>query len=545
MALALAALAFSGCDWTMFGYDSSLTHFSADKAINNANISTVKQLFTHATASSDEYGSPVEANGVVYVEDFTGGLEAFDANGVTNCTGTPNQCNPLWSSSTGSSSTSTPAVANGVVYTDDGLTLSAFDANGVTNCSGTPKTCQPLWTASLSPGGFSSVLVVNGLVYVGGSATSPSQGRVEAFDAGGITNCTGTPKTCQPLWTSGPNVGLSSPAVANGVLYAVGQDARLYAYSALGATNCSGTPKTCIPLWTAAIGTMSASPTNPGSPTVANGIVYAQSQSSSLYAFDANGVTNCSGTPKTCRPLWTASVGSGPGPPSPAVANGIVYAASGAAFDANGTTNCSGSPKTCTPLWSYNVVGTVSSPSIANGMVFFSIFSTDVNDVALEAFDANGNTNCSGTPKTCIPLWTGPTRYPVTGDPAIANGKVYDTDNLPPIPGGPPPQGDLYAWVLPPPTTFVAVPSNHASVSGSQVWLDASASAGVTSVQYELTGGSLNHTVIAHATATIYGWLAEWNTTTVPNGNYTLESVATYGGEVTGTSLGVNVTVSN
>ena len=126
---------------------------------------------------------------------------------------------------------------------------------------------------------------------------------------------------------------------------------------------------------------------------------------------------------------------------------------------------------------------TCSSPSIANGMVFFSIFSTDVNDVALEAFDANGNTNCSGTPKTCRPLWTGPTRYPVTGDPAIANGKVYDTDNLPPIPGGPPPQGDLYAWVLPTPTTSVAVPSNHASVSGGHVWLDASASAGVTSVQ--------------------------------------------------------------
>ena len=114
----------------------------------------------------------------------------------------------------------------------------------------------------------------------------------------------------------------------------------------------------------------------------------------------------------------------------------------------------------------------------------------------------------------------------------------------PPIPGGPPPGGPLRLGATPA-DDLVAVPSNHASVSGSQVWLDASASAGVTSVQYELTGGSLNHTVIAHATANIYGWLAEWNTTTVPNGNYTLESVATYGGEVTGTSLGVNVTVSN
>ncbi len=548
-AVAMAALVFGGCDWTMFGFDAALTHSSFDKAINSANISTVKQLFTHATASSDELGSPVESNGVVYVEDGNVGLEAFDANGITNCSGTPNQCSPLWIGSIGSTSISTPAVANGVVYSDGGSSLSAFDAHGVTNCSGAPKTCQPLWTASLSPGGFSSVLVVNGMVYVGGSyGTSPPQGRVEAFDANGNTNCSGTPKTCQPLWTSGSNVGLSSPAVANGVLYAVGLDAKLYAFSANGSTNCSGTPTTCSPLWTAAMGTVSASPVTPGSPTVSNGVVYAQSESSSssLYAFDANGVTNCSGTPTTCRPLWTASVGgAGPGPPSQAVANGIVYIASGAAFDANGTTNCSGTPKTCTPLWTYNVGSTVSSPSIANGLVFISQF--QYGTYGLLAFDANGNTNCSGTPKTCTPLWSGPTRNPAIGDPAIANGKVYDTDFLPPVPGGPPVQGDLYAWVLPPPSTNVYTPANNATVSGTQLLLGAFASSGVTQVQFEVSGGpsNLDHSVIGTANPTNYGWLDKWDTTTVPNGVYSLQSVASYGGEVSGTSAPISITVSN
>ena len=65
--------------------------------------------------------------------------------------------------------------------------------------------------------------------------------------------------------------------------------------------------------------------------------------------------------------------------------------------------------------------------------------------------------------------------------------------------------------------------------------LDAGASAGVTQVQYEVTGGTLNHSVIGTATPTYYGWLAKWNTTTVPNGIYTLQSVASYGGEVSGT----------
>ena len=296
-AVAMAALVFGGCDWTMFGFDAALTHSSFDKAINSANISTVKQLFTHATASSDELGSPVESNGVVYVEDGNVGLEAFDANGITNCSGTPNQCSPLWIGSIGSlvfrhppwrTVSSTPMAAH----------PSPLRRPWGHQLLGAPKTCQPLWTASLSPGGFSSVLVVNGMVYVGGSyGTSPPQGRVEAFDANGNTNCSGTPKTCQPLWTSGSNVGLSSPAVANGVLYTVGLDAKLYAFSANGSTNCSGTPTTCSPLWTAAMGTVSASPVTPGSPTVSNGVVYAQSESSSssLYAFDANGVTNCSG----------------------------------------------------------------------------------------------------------------------------------------------------------------------------------------------------------------------------------------------------------
>ncbi len=228
---------------------------------------------------------------------------------------------------------------------------------------------------------------------------------------------------------------------------------------------------------------------------MSNGVVFAQSLSSpsSLYAFDANGETNCSGTPTTCNPLWTAPVGASlNGPPSPAVANGIVYTDSGAAFDANGNTNCSGTPKTCMPLWSYNVGDVVSSPSIANGLVFISQF--QYGTTGLLAFDANGNTNCSGTPKTCTPLWTGPTSEPAVGDPAIANGKLYDTDYRPPIPYGPPIQGDLYAWVLPPPTTTVWEPSNGGTVSGTQ-GLDAGASAGVTQVQYVLTGGSLNHSV--------------------------------------------------
>jgi len=94
-----------------------------------------------------------------------------------------------------------------------------------------------------------------------------------------------------------------------------------------------------------------------------------------------------------------------------------------------------------------------------------------------------------------------------------------------------------------PPTTSVLLPSGGATVSGSQ-YLDAIASPGVSEVQYELTGGSLTDSVIAKATSTLYGWLASWDTTSVPNGTYTLQSVASFGG-LTGTSPPISITVNN
>jgi hypothetical protein len=99
------------------------------------------------------------------------------------------------------------------------------------------------------------------------------------------------------------------------------------------------------------------------------------------------------------------------------------------------------------------------------------------------------------------------------------------------------------------PSTQVLVPSNGATVGsntggGNPVVLDASASAGVTQVQFELTGGILNDLVIATATPTIYGWIALWNSTNVVDGTYTLQSVATAGGS-SGTSPGISINVSN
>lgn len=96
----------------------------------------------------------------------------------------------------------------------------------------------------------------------------------------------------------------------------------------------------------------------------------------------------------------------------------------------------------------------------------------------------------------------------------------------------------------PPPIALIGVPGNGAIVKGGQ-WLDAGASPGVTQVTYELTGASMTNAVIATGVPTYVGWLAGFNSTTVPNGAYTLTAVASYAGGVSGTSPGVSITVSN
>ena len=75
-----------------------------------------------------------------------------------------------------------------------------------------------------------------------------------------------------------------------------------------------------------------------------------------------------------------------------------------------------------------------------------------------------------------------------------------------------------------PPTTSVLSPSNGATLTGTTL-LGASAT-NATSVEFRLFGGSygLNAPVVCTATPTYYGWLCNWNTTTVPSGSYYLAS---------------------
>src|SRR5262245_8522893 len=98
--------------------------------------------------------------------------------------------------------TTAPVFAGSVGYAGAGNDLITFSAFGDTNCAGTPKVCQPLWTAPLA-GGAGAPVVDGGNVFVTGSGT------LYAFDANGTDGCAGTPKVCTPRWTASAGGGIT------------------------------------------------------------------------------------------------------------------------------------------------------------------------------------------------------------------------------------------------------------------------------------------------------------------------------------------------
>jgi hypothetical protein len=83
----------------------------------------------------------------------------------------------------------------------------------------------------------------------------------------------------------------------------------------------------------------------------------------------------------------------------------------------------------------------------------------------------------------------------------------------------PPVQSDLH--------TALIAPTEGATLSGTQL-LNALApdTLRITKVEFRITGGNVHDKVLGIATPTLQGWIKSWDTATVPNGRYELQSVA-------------------
>jgi hypothetical protein len=83
-------------------------------------------------------------------------------------------------------------------------------------------------------------------------------------------------------------------------------------------------------------------------------------------------------------------------------------------------------------------------------------------------------------------------------------------------------------------------------LSGTAV-LDARATAWVrvTKVKFYLTGRPQHDSLIGAGRLTIAGWITQWNTTSVANGTYSLQSIAYDASGASRLSKGITITVKN
>src|SRR5215218_1621146 len=247
--------------------------------------------------------SPTVANGLVYVGSQTspfsaaGKLDVFRADGCGKAV-----CRPIWRGVAGTQSIlqSSPTVVGGRVYVgaDDGK-LYVFQADG---CGA--ATCQPRWTGSIGEPVFDSTPAVsNGVVYVG------SVHHLSAFPAAGCGA-----STCQPLWQGShqDDFVYGSPAVFGGRVY-IGVE------SEVGVFNASGCgQQQCGPLWLDfGTGTQAAILS---SPTVANGVVYAGKMNGEVLAWKAGPCGQF-----VCDEIWRFLTNDPVVSSSPTVVNGTVY----------------------------------------------------------------------------------------------------------------------------------------------------------------------------------------------------------------------------
>lgn len=285
-------IVYVGSQTSFFSNDGKLNAFDADGCGQDVCEPLWQGL---AGPQSILESSPAVAGGFVFVGSYDGKLYAFDADGCGAAT-----CDPLWTGATGGHIESSPTVRRGVVYIgSDNRRLNAFDAGG---CGA--STCDPLWTGPLGSSPFqSSPAVSRGIVYM------PSQHALSAFDADGCGAV-----ACDPLWKAIDNLNFfnGSPAIARGRVYVpLENGVAVYAADGCGA-------ETCDPLWTLFGSGQQAAVLS--SPTVANGVVYAGRNTGEVLAWPAGPCGSF-----VCSQIWSGAFNEQIVSSSPTVVNGKLY----------------------------------------------------------------------------------------------------------------------------------------------------------------------------------------------------------------------------
>lgn len=356
-------------DWPQFNFDAGHDGYNPYETIlSAANVGSVTLKWSYPNAVA---GQPVLVNGVVYFSTSS----YFSSNSVYAVDAASGAL--IWKYDGIGPVFASPAVANGKVYVSDGDYMYAFDA----------ATGAMVWGYDLPAGAqYCSPTVVDNVVYIGSD-----DHKVYAFN--------GTSGTILWTYTTAGSI-YTTPAVANGLLYVSSGPGIVYALNA----------GTGALVWKKQFGSTIGPPKSlagtQGGQAVANGVLYVEVQRSGptydLYALDAG----------TGALIWrAASVGYA----TPAIANGVVYAATGDQISAlNAATGAT--------IWQSQVYGAARSPVVANGVVYVGswyLIGDESGDGTITALRASDG----------VSLWSQTVRgafydsgFP---SPAVVNGTIY------------------------------------------------------------------------------------------------------------------------
>jgi outer membrane protein assembly factor BamB len=341
----------TGTNWPQFGFTAAGSRYNPyENVLSPSNVSSLTQNFSFTAGGY--VSPPVVAAGRVFFNSDDGYVYALNA-----ATG-----GLLWKSKLGvTSSQPLPAVGNGMVYVWGGFYLSALD----------PRSGLTVWTNYVGAQA-SSIVVCGGYVYV--TAYAIAGYDLFKFSSNGSL-------IYETVDFATPS--FSPAAIANGEIY-VGAGAASGAASDLAAISVNG----------GAIAWQYPISVTDVSPAVVNGVVYAGSSDSNVYALNA----------ATGSLLWKYTTG-GAIFNSPAVASGAVY------IGYSGGDLYALNAKTGALIWKNASVGGVATAAVANGVVYV------------------GSSNCSAyalSAKTGAILWQHATSCPRgVSSPVVVNGALY------------------------------------------------------------------------------------------------------------------------
>lgn len=397
----VSVVALSSC-WTQRGFDAGNSGSSPlPTSVGTTNVGSLTHAFTATNPGTTGLHAVVSGGTLFAVGDR---VYAFDARG---CSGpAPATCTPIWQSGDTGGFGQDIVVGGGKVWVtwNPGGTGSVrgYDPAG-TRCP-TPTNCAPVTTFTTPhavPGQLrwiGDTLSVRD--WVGAYGSAPAHHFLYAYDASGTLRWQADLGTADSIYA--PSI-----AVADGdTVFAWLPLGPPLAFDNRAISNCAGTPKTCQPMWSYAGG---------GIVAARAGRLYAGGNDA-ISVFDAHGVDGCSGTPKVCAPVWSTPFGTR-GPVT--VTSNRLYAGvsggSSAVFALDGS-GCSGSPVVCQPRWTsvQGAAGTaVATGSSEAGGVVYTLSHVCADPACsttaswyVEAHDATGTVGCSGTPKVCHSLWT-------------------------------------------------------------------------------------------------------------------------------------------